>query len=273
MTGARTARTGRTGRVVETAVRQADRSSGMHARSSDIRATRGQAGADLRSRRRTVIDSEVTMPRRPAQGALTGLERAVRARLDGGDERGAVGLVVERFGPSVRGYLRTLLLEDEAEEAFSIFAENLLTGLPGFRWECPLQAWAHRVAYHAAARVWRRPGRRLEEPLPSALSQLGPGSARSAPGPSSRHAGLEVLRVSLSIEDQTLLTLRYDRELEWEEIAAVLEEGGGDEPTPPSPGGDERRRPRARQAATLRKRYERLTRRLREEARHHGLID
>lgn len=213
------------------------------------------------------------MPRRPAQGDLTGLERAVRTCLDAGDVRGAVGLVVEQLGPSVRGYLRTLLGEDEAEEAYSIFLESLLTGLPGFRWECPLQAWAHRVAYHAAARIWRRPGRRLEEPLPSALSRLGPGSARSAPGPSSRHAGLEVLRASLSIEDQTLLTLRYDRELEWEEIAAVLEEGDGrDEPAPPSPGGDGPRRSRARQAAALRKRYERLTKRLREEARQHGLI-
>jgi RNA polymerase sigma-70 factor (ECF subfamily) len=214
------------------------------------------------------------MPRRSARGDLTGLERAVRARLDAGDQRGAVGLVVERLGASIHGYLRTLLVEDEAAEAYSIFQENVMTGLPGFRWECPLQAWAHRLAYHAAARIWRRPGRRLEEPLPSMLSLLGPGSARGAPGPSSRHAGLEVLRASLSIEDQTLLTLRYDRELEWEAIAAVLEENdGGDAPTPSSPAGSGRLRPRARQAAALRKRYERLTTRLREEARHHGLID
>jgi len=214
------------------------------------------------------------MPRRSARGDLIGLERDVRACLDAGDRRGAVGLVVERLGTSIHGYLRTLLVEDEADEAYSIFQWNLMTGLPAFRWECPLQAWAHRLAYHAAARVWRRPGRRLEEPLPSALSLLGPGSFRSATRPSSRHAGLEVLRASLSMEDQTLLTLRYDRELEWEEIAAVLEGSDGDDgPTPPSSGGDGRLRPRARQAATLRKRYERLTRRLREEARHHGLID
>jgi RNA polymerase sigma-70 factor (ECF subfamily) len=206
------------------------------------------------------------MSRRPNQGGLTGLDRAVRELLDAGDERGAVGLVVERLEPSIRGYLRTLLIEAEAEEAFTIFEDSVMTGLPGFRWECLLQVWAHRLAYHAAARIWRRPARRLEEPLPSALSQLGPGTTRSATGPSSRHAGLEVLRASLSIEDQTLLTLRYDRELEWEEIAAVFEESDGVEARAPAP-------PRARQAATLRKRYERLTRRLREEARHHGLID
>jgi RNA polymerase sigma-70 factor (ECF subfamily) len=214
------------------------------------------------------------VPRAPSQGDQTELEREVRFRLETGDERGAVGLVVERLGPSIRGYLRTLFVEDEAAEAFSIFQLNVLQALPRFRWECPLRVWAHRLAYHAAGRIWRRPHRRLEEPLPSALSQLGPGSARSEPGPSGRHAGLELLRGSLSIEDRTLLRLRYDRELEWEEIAAVLEgsadgNGGG----PASPGGTGGRRRRTRQAAALRKRYERLTRRLREEARHHGLID
>jgi RNA polymerase sigma-70 factor (ECF subfamily) len=213
---------------------------------------------------------EPTVPKSARQDVSQQLDREVRARLEAGDEGGAVGLLVERLGPSIRVYLGTLLIEDEADEAYSIFQVNVLTGLTGFRWECPLQAWAHRLAYHAAARIWRRPGRRVEEPLPSALSRLGPGTT---PGPSSRHAGLELLRRSLSIEDQTLLTLRYEQELEWEEIAVVLSERDeGDEPTTPATGPGEGRRPGAPQAAALRKRYERLTRRLREEARRNGLI-
>jgi RNA polymerase sigma-70 factor (ECF subfamily) len=179
------------------------------------------------------------------------LDGAVRARLDAGDLRGAVGLLVEHLGPSIHAYLRTLLLEDEAAEAYSDFQENVMKGLPGFRWDCPVRAWAHRVAFHSAARIWRRPGRRLEEPLPSALSRLGAGSGPVEPIMSSRHAGLAQLRASLSVEDQTLLTLRIDRELEWEEIAAVLD----------------------LEAPALRKRFERLVKRLREEAREHGLID
>lgn len=167
--------------------------------------------------------------------------------------------MVEKLGPSVHGYLRTLLPGDDADEAYLEFQENVLKGLPGFRWECPLRAWVHRVAFHSASRIWRRPGRRLEDPLPSRPSRLGPGSGGPPPGMSGRHAGLALLRRSLSVEDQTLLTLRVDRELEWEEIAVVLGEEGDGAGTVHS--------------AALRKRYERLTRRLREEARRHGLID
>lgn len=210
------------------------------------------------------------MPRTWNRDDPKALDLAVRTRLDAGDLRGAVGLLVEQLGPSIHAYLRTLLLEDEAAEAFLDFQESVLKGLPIFRWECPVRAWAHRIAFHSASRIWRRPGRRLEEPLPSALSRLGPGSGTAEPVMSSRHAGLAQLRASLSVEDQTLLTLRIDRELEWEEIAAVLgeAEGGGDPPAGAAGG-----RSYAREAAALRKRFERLVKRLREEAREHGLID
>jgi RNA polymerase sigma-70 factor (ECF subfamily) len=201
------------------------------------------------------------------------LEREVRACLDAGDTRRAVGLVVERLGPQIRGYLRTLLIEVDALEAFSIFEENLLQGLPRFRWECSLEAWAHQLAYHAAARIWRDPQRRREEPLPSVLSLLGPGPIQSEPGASGRHAGLERLRASLSIEEQTLLVLRVDRELEWEEIAEVLGPEPGDDDDPPDPPGGGGVRPIARRAAALRKRFERLKARLREEAMKNGLVE
>lgn len=202
------------------------------------------------------------------------LDQSVRDRVEAGDLRRAVELVVARLGSSIHGYLRTLLTEDEADEAYSEFQENVMKGLPSFRWECPVRAWAHRIAFHAAGRIWRRPGRRLEEPLPSSLSKLGPGSGGPEPGMSGRHAGLALLRASLSVEDQTLLTLRIDRELEWEEIAAVLGDGSGDDAeTPPGTPGSGDRESCSRKAAALRKRYERLTRRLREEARHHGLIE
>ena len=50
--------------------------------------------------------------------------------------------------------------------------------------------------------------------------------------------------------------LRIDRELEWEEIAAVLAADGVEV-----------------NAATLRKRFERLKERLREQAEEQGLLD
>ncbi len=196
------------------------------------------------------------------------LDEAVRARLDAGDTGGAVEILVKRLGPTIHSYLRTLLREDEAAEAYSDWQENVTKALPAFRWECPVRAWAYGIAFHAATRIWRSPGRRLEDPLPSALSRLGPASGPVEPIMSSRHAGLAQLRESLSVEDQTLLTLRIDRELEWEEIAAVLDTGGDGEPV-----GLDAGRSYAREAAALRKRFERLVKRLREEARAHGLIE
>ena len=53
------------------------------------------------------------------------------------------------------------------------------------------------------------------------------------------------LRERLDPDDQTLLVLRIDRRLDWRDVARVMETG----------------------EATLRKRYERLKRRLREMAR------
>jgi len=205
---------------------------------------------------------------------LSKLEQEVRTWLDAGDTRRAVGLVVARLGPQIRGYLRTVLIEVDALEAFSIFEENVMQGLPRFRGESSLEAWAHQLAYHAAARIWRDPQRRREEPLPSVLSLLGPGPIQSEPGASGRHAGLARLRASLSIEEQTLLVLRVDRELEWEEIAEVLGPGPDDDKDPPDPpGGGGGVRPGARRAAALRKRFERLKTRLREEALKNGLIE
>jgi len=99
---------------------------------------------------------------------------------------------------------------------------------------------------------------------------LGPGSIQPEPDASGRHAGLARLRASLSVEEQTLLVLRVDRELEWEEIAEVLGPGPEDDDTPPGGGGA---RPAARRAAALRKRFERLKARLREEAMKNGLVE
>jgi RNA polymerase sigma-70 factor, ECF subfamily len=65
-----------------------------------------------------------------------------------------------------------------------------------------------------------------------------------------QRAELEALRAELSDEDQTLLVLRLDQDLTWEEVAEVLSLEG-----------------RAVEAATLRKRYERIKGRLAELVR------
>jgi RNA polymerase sigma-70 factor, ECF subfamily len=96
--------------------------------------------------------------------------------------------------------------------------------------------------------VKRRRARPLRDSEWSKLAE----QARSISLSSSRSAGVAELRALLSAEEQALLTLRLDRGLAWAEIANIL-------------GA-------AESAATLRKRFERIKRRLREAARKQGLV-
>jgi RNA polymerase sigma-70 factor (ECF subfamily) len=141
---------------------------------------------------------------------------------------------------------------DEGYDAYSRFEEAVWKGLPGFRWESSLRAWAYRIAWRAAARIARDGYRRRREPLPPA-SALGaePASASTL----GRHVALERLRGELSPDERTLLVLRLDRDLEWDEVSTVLA-GDGDEVS----------------AAALRKRFERLKAKLARLARERGLL-
>jgi RNA polymerase sigma-70 factor, ECF subfamily len=185
------------------------------------------------------------------------VEGRVDVHLSSGDLAGAASVAIEGYGPAIYGYLRTLLDEDDARDVFSQFAEDLWRGLPGFRRECSLRAWAYRIAWHAAARHRRDPYRARGERLPSsAASRLAASVAASSRMPGGRRDRLRRLRASLPHEDQTLLVLRIDKELEWDDIAAVLSVDGERVTSP-----------------ALRKRFERLKERLARLARDEGLLD
>ena len=185
------------------------------------------------------------------------LDARVRALLDRGEVDEAATAALEALGPSLLGFLGSLLDEDDARDAFSVFAEDLWRGLPGFRFECSLRAWSYRLARNAAARLGKTAWRRRAERIPTSMaSRLAASIADSAQLPGGRRESLRQLRESLAPDDQQLLSLRLDRELEWEELAALLSEEG-----PPVT------------AAALRKRYERLKERLGQLAREAGLLE
>lgn len=133
----------------------------------------------------------------------------------------AATLALERYGSEVYGYLVGVVGAD-ADDVFSQLAEDLWRGLPNFHLECSVRTWMYLLARHAVARLRRSPWhqrRTGESQLDAFVAQ-----ARSRTQPWQRTEvkdRWQKLRESLDEEDRTLLVLRVDRALEWEEVARV----------------------------------------------------
>ena len=187
------------------------------------------------------------------------LESRIRERLDAGDPRAAATDAIRGLGPPVLRYLRAMLRdEDVAADAFSMFAERLWKGIASFRGESSFRTWAFRLAWNATQDLrddpWRRRGRRFEPGEASALADSI--RTRSVVRTERQRRALEELRASLSAEDRSLLLLRVDQGLSWEEVAQVLADAGA--PARPD---------------ALMKRYERVKERLGKLARERGLVE
>lgn len=188
-------------------------------------------------------------------------EQELRRAWEDGDLRTVATLAVKRYGPEILGVLGVQLRSTaDADDAFSLFAEHLLRGLPGFQWRCSLRAWAHRVARNAAVR-WATAGARSPERNLS-MEQGGVFEIADHVRSSTRaHLRTEVkskvrrLRETLPHAEQMLLILRVDKAMEWTEIAAAL----ADQDLDP----DELKR----EAARLRKRFQLIIEKLRKLAR------
>jgi RNA polymerase sigma-70 factor (ECF subfamily) len=185
------------------------------------------------------------------------IEERIRELLAAGDHRGAATEALRAFGPKILGYLQSLLRDEaDASDAFSVFAEHLWRGLPGFRFESSLKTWCFKLAWNAALNLkdeaWRRRGRRFETGEASRMAEEI--RTRTGVKVERQRAALEALRAELSDEEQTLLVLRLDQQLTWEEIAEVMA-----------------REVDSPDAAALRKRYERLKDKLAKLVKERGL--
>jgi RNA polymerase sigma-70 factor (ECF subfamily) len=175
------------------------------------------------------------------------------------DFKSAAETVMREFGPGIRGLLLTIFRRhpDAAEESFSLFAENLWRSMSSFRAESSVRTWVYCLARNAAISVgregWRRLGSRLETEDAERLAEEV--RTRSAVRLERQSTALTTLRDALDLDEQTLLTLRLDERLPWEEIAQIMSSHG--EPI---------------DAAAVRKRFERLKAKLGALARQQGLI-
>jgi RNA polymerase sigma-70 factor (ECF subfamily) len=186
------------------------------------------------------------------------LDRQIRERLAADGPDGAATALIEALGPAILRYLRSMLrVEEDAADAFSQWSENVWTGLAAFRFESSLKTWGYRLAWNAAQNLrneaWRRHGQRLSSGQASKLALSI--RTRSVVVVERQRQALDQLREALSEEDRSLLVLRIDQQLSWNEVAEVLAaEGTRIEP------------------ATLMKRFERVKARLGELARERGLL-
>lgn len=194
------------------------------------------------------------------------VEQLCRAR----DFAAAASCALEAYGGEILAYLTARLRShSDGEEAFSMFAEDLWKGLPGFEFRCSARGYLYALARNAANRYASSPQRRAQRNQP--LSELSSVSAlieraRTATEPYRRTEikdKIRALRDELSEEDQLLLMLHVDRGLPWRDVAAVMVESGT---TLQGAVLD-------KEAGRLRKRFERLKAELREAARKAGLID
>lgn len=196
-------------------------------------------------------------------------EEAIVRAFDARDFKSAATLALEAYGLEILSFLTARMRSaSSAEEVFSMFAEDFWKGVPGFAFRSSMRGWMYALARNAANRYATRPQGRPGRNVP--LSHVGGLSALIARARTATQAHqrtdikdkIRGLRERLSPEDQTLLILFVDRNLPWREIAMVAHEQGEvlDDAE------------LDREAARLRKRFERLKVELKAMAIAEGLL-
>jgi len=187
-------------------------------------------------------------------------ELAIRARCDANEWERAATLTIEQYGPELLSFLIAMARDQtDGLDAYSQLIEMLWRGLPRFRWQSSLRTWCYATARHAMDHVRRAPHRRAGRQI--ALSEA-PEVARAAEAVRTKTVEylqtaakdrVNELRSKLTDEEQMLLVLRVDRGLAWRDVVRVMADEDDLEDVEI-----------VRRAATFRKRFEGIKRRLRE---------
>lgn len=207
--------------------------------------------------------------KRLSEEARAHLEEELSRLFEAGDLHGTATRLLEGYGGELLAYQRSVLKSDDAaHEAFGIFGERMWRYLPRFRRASSFRTWAYTLARSAAHRVLADPARRAGRAVPLSNAPEVFALADRLRTETLAHlktevkSGVERLKARLSEEDQTLLILRVDRRMSWDEIARII---AGEQAPPEGPELN-------RRAASLRKRFQRVKERLEREARAEGLL-
>ena len=197
----------------------------------------------------------------------TPAELAIHDAHQRGDFEAAARLGLEHYQTELFSFLcARLRSEADAHEVFGQVTEDLWRGLESFRWDCSFRTWLYTLTRHAAVRFERAPVNQASRR--QSLSRLPESvvAERSRTRPYLRtdvKDRFAALRATLSADEQSLLVLRVDRGLSWEEVARILDDRAG------AADAEMYRR----EATNLRQRFRKLTQRLRERASADGLLD
>ncbi|MCA9677742.1 MAG: sigma-70 family RNA polymerase sigma factor [Kofleriaceae bacterium] len=192
-------------------------------------------------------------------------EVEIRAPWAAGAFDDALTATLQLYGEEVYSFLISRLPGDDvAADVFAQTCEDLWRSLPTFEWRCSMRTWCYRLARSAAARYHRAPANQVARRVElSQISEL----AHQVRSRTMAHLRTEVkdgvhrLRERLSADEQTLLTLRIDRDLSWQEIAQIMFDDVDDDDA------------LKRAAARLRQSFQKLKARLRELAEAEGLLE
>lgn len=196
------------------------------------------------------------------------IEDDARDLLAAGLRDDAATLVLRGLGAEVYGFLLAALgRQSDAGEVFSLLSERVWRSIGDFRFQCSLRTWVYVIARNEMSR-FARGARRHEigRETPSAIAEIA-AAVRSGTDSALKSAKVNkllMLRDELSIEDRTLLILRVDRALPWEDIAlATLEAEAAGAAHP-----DDLKR----EAARLRKRFQLIKEKLRRRFEQEGIL-
>jgi RNA polymerase sigma-70 factor, ECF subfamily len=188
------------------------------------------------------------------------LDERIRELILADKIKEATTLALRELGPEILGFLSGVLGDDDGDEVFSAFSERLWRSLEGFQGRCKLRTWAYVLARHEITRFRRGTRRHVEGRVPiSELKEVleAVRKTRSTLA-ADRRDTLTRLRDELPIEDRTLLILRVDRNLAFDDIALAFADN------PEAFSDDDRKR----EAARLRKRFQLIKQRLVARARN-----
>ena len=192
-------------------------------------------------------------------------EDGIRSAHRRGDFHEAIRLGLELYQVEVYSFLcARLRSEADAHDVFSQLSEDVLRGIAKFEWRASFRTWLYTLARNAAVRFEKAQSHQnRNDPLSQVSDPVAVERSRTRPyqrtDVKDRFAAL---RETLSPEEQSLLVLRIDRGLSWDEVARIMYDGDD--------ADDDALK---RHTTNLRQRFRQLKLRLEEWAKAEGLGD